>query len=825
MSFMTIKTWLAAMLVMALVGCGGGGASGSAVLGGGGGAGGSATAAKVDVRSSNTTLGDGDSTVTLTAVVKDANDAAIAKAPVTWAFTAGKLAEVTATTDVSGTATATFSAIDRSAVTATVTVTSGTAKGSVVIALQAARTVSVDSPAKTLGVAIDGQTATVTATVKDPGNVAISGASVSWRTDVGTLRSISSVTNASGQATAIFDAGSTLPPGASPKATITVTSAGASGSVQIPINAVSKSIELLADATSIGTGGDTTTLRAFVKNGVTNAALPGQTVNWSASSGTLAIISSTTDSSGVATAVLSAGSDKTNREAVVTASSDSASQTLRMPIIRTTLSISGATSTSLGSTVVLNLSGFDSKGVPIPRITLSLTSTLGNTLPATVLTDAAGQASISYTAINVGADTISVSGAGATASALMTVSGTDENLSFVSPKSGSTVDVGKDQPLTLRYLKNGAAQSDKELNLAATIGILSGSLVKTDARGEATVKIISPFAGTSTVTATLTGGTVQATLKVSFVATTPAMLVLQASPSALAPNTAGGTAQWAAVFAKVTDATGNPVPGVVVNFSQQADPSHGVLSQASSSTDVNGVATVQYFSGADSTASGAVVLKATAVNKPLVPPDPNPSKEVSGTTALTVNGEALFIVLGTGNTISNFDAQTYEKNWTVYVTDANGVQVANKKVTVKVIPTYYFKGYLVWSDLASQWINAIPPLACANEDVNANGRLEAGEDINGDGTLTPGNVVSISLSTVTTDSNGAATITMRYAELYAPWISVRLTAAATVGGTESTTFKDFPLDKLASDFSVKTVSPAGVISPFGIDTSTCTNPR
>ena len=49
------------------------------------------------------------------------------------------------------------------------------------------------------------------------------------------------------------------------------------------------------------------------------------------------------------------------------------------------------------------------------------------------------------------------------------------------------------------------------------------------------------------------------------------------------------------------------------------------------------------------------------------------------------------------------------------------------------------------------------------------------------------------------------------------------TATAIVSGTESTTFKDFPLDKLAGDFSVKTVAPAGARSPFGIDVSTCTN--
>jgi hypothetical protein len=86
-------------------------------------------------------------------------------------------------------------------------------------------------------------------------------------------------------------------------------------------------------------------------------------------------------------------------------------------------------------------------------------------------------------------------------------------------------------------------------------------------------------------------------------------------------------------------------------------------------------------------------------------------------------------------------------------------------------------------------------------------------------------VVALTASTVTTDSNGSATITMRYAEIYAPWIGVRLTATAIVSGTESTSYRDFPLDRLAGDFSVKTVAPAGARSPFGIDVSTCANPN
>jgi hypothetical protein len=86
-------------------------------------------------------------------------------------------------------------------------------------------------------------------------------------------------------------------------------------------------------------------------------------------------------------------------------------------------------------------------------------------------------------------------------------------------------------------------------------------------------------------------------------------------------------------------------------------------------------------------------------------------------------------------------------------------------------------------------------------------------------------VVALTASTVTTDANGAATIVLRYAELYASWIGVRLTATAIVSGTEATSFKDFPLDKLAGDYSVKTVAPAGVLSPFGTDATSCTNAR
>jgi hypothetical protein len=817
MSFVKIKSWLASLSVLALVACGGGGSGGDPILGGGGGS--VSTAAKIEVSASNSTLGDGESTITVTAIVKDANNVGLPATAVTWAASAGSLTGAVLTTDKDGKATATFSSADRTAGTATISAKSGAATGSIPISLQNARSVVVASSAASVGT--DGGTVLVTATVKDPSNVAIAGAAVTWSADVGSLTGQTNVTNAQGLATATYSPGATRTLAAG---TITVKSGKSpesTGSVAVQIIPTTTSIELLASSPSIGTGGDQVLISAFVKD-ANNIAKVGAPVSWSVDRGRISNQTVVTDSNGIARATLDAGSDRSNRVAVMTAISGAASQTLNMPIVNTKLTYSGASTTTVGSNLLLNLSATDSKGVTIPGVTLTLSSALGNGIPASVVTDSAGQANVTYVATKAGSDTISVSGAGAvlTPPVALTITGSDEDLAFISPATGAKVVVGSTQTITVRYRKLGVAQANTVLNLAATIGTIkvggvAVTSVTTDASGQASFTVQSGFAGSSNLGVTVAGTAVQTSMGINFVATTPATLVLQVTPTALAPNLGGSTTNQAALVAKVTDVNGNPVADSTINFSQLADPSGGSLQQASAITDLNGVATVQYLSGATSTASGAVLLKATVAANP----------GVSGTAAMTVNQSALFIALGTGNTITNFDTQTYEKSWTVYVTDANGVRVTNVPVTIKVIPNYYAKGQMVWNETASQWIY-FSYQECLNEDrANLNGRLDPGEDFNGDGSLTPGNVVALTASTVTTDSNGSATITMRYAEIYAPWIGVRLTATAIVSGTESTSYRDFPLDRLAGDFSVKTVAPAGARSPFGIDVSTCANPN
>lgn len=809
MRFSSIKSWVASLCVLGLVACGGGGGAGDPVLGGGGDP--VSTAASVEMSTSSTTLGDGESTITVTAIVKDAKNVGMPNTAVTWATSTGNLTGTTATTDSDGKAQAVFAATDRSPGTATISASSGKANGSVQVQLQSARTVVI-TPNKTV-VGTDGDSVTLSAIVKDAGNVAIAGAAVSWSATVGNLTGQTSVTNNQGVATATFSPGSTFTVAST---TITVSSGASSASVPLTIRATATSIELLSTSPSIGTGGDQVSVSAFVKD-ASNIARVGVPVSWSVDKGRLSSVTTITDSNGLARATLDAGSDKTNRTALITATAGAATQTLSLPINGTKLSVSGATSTAAGSNLTLTFNASDSKQVAIPGVVLTLSSALANGLPATATTDAAGQASVTYAATRPGADTVTVSGAGASLTVGITVTGTDEDLAFLTPAASTQVVVNTPQALTIRYRKAGVAQANVPINLAATIGNLSAATVTTDASGQATVSVQSGFAGSSMLSATLANSVtpVQATLPLSFIATTPATLVLQVTPTALAPNQAGQTAQQATLVAKVTDANGNPVSGSTINFSQLADPSGGLLQQASAVTDTNGVATVQYLSGATTTANNAVQLKAAVAS----------NIAVAGTARMTVNQSALFIALGTGNTITNFNPETYEKNWTVYVTDATGVRVPGVPVTVKVIPNYFAKGRLIWSEIDSNWIY-LSYRECLNEDrVNQNGILDAGEDTNSDGTLTPGNVVALTASTVTTDANGAATIVLRYAELYASWIGVRLTATAIVSGTEATSFKDFPLDKLAGDYSVKTVAPAGVLSPFGTDATSCTNAR
>jgi len=662
---------------------------------------------------------------------------------------------------------------------------------------------------------------TATVTALDANRNALAGVPVTVRSDSGLLTiggTAGSVTDSSGRIQATVGLGGNL-------ATRTIVISAEVGSlrrtanlqvVATPGGALPASIELIAGATTVGTGGDGVLIRAFVKD-ANNNALPGTVVAFQSNTGTLSGVAGTTDPSGSASATLSAGADRGNRIATVTARAGAISTQLTLPITGTRLTLSGPSAMILGTTAAFDVVVTDSRSNVVPNVAITATSSLANALVAGATpsaTDANGQIRYTYTAGTAGTDTVSFTGAGATISPSPALVVSGEDFTFISPVAGSTVPVNTDRTLQVRLRSGGIPRVGQTINFAATGGILSVASAITADGGVATTTLRSSSAGPVTVQATVSGSATSTTLPLVIVATVPSQLVLQVSPTAIAPNASPSSNNQAQVVAKVTDAAGNPVQGQIVNFTRVADPSGGNLLQASAPTNASGEATVTYRSGAESTANNGVRFRAVVAGT---------TPEVSGESFLTVNQTALFIALGTGNVIGNVDPQTYRKDWVVYVTDSNGIPVNGVALTIRAIPTHYLTGRLAYVGTTWTYTGAI--YACRNEDGPRpgyetgpnlfNGILDAGEDANGDGVLWPGNVIAVQPGSVQTE-NGRATISLTYAESYAPWVRLRLTATATVAGTESKTEATFIIEGAASDFSIATIPPAAVISPFGL---------
>jgi adhesin/invasin len=351
----------------------------------------------------------------------------------------------------------------------------------------------------------------------------------------------------------------------------------------------------------------------------------------------------------------------------------------------------------------------------------------------------------------------------------------------------------------------------------------------------ATLYIVSSNAGPSTITAYVTNGPTTSRA-VNFVATTPATIALQASPSLIGPNDGSETnPQQSVITAVVRDAGNNLVKGKSVHFVIQNDSSGGDLTTSTAVTDELGRASTAYVSSAATTAQNGVVIRATVDNT-----------SITTTVSLTVSRNALFVRLGTGNNIDDVGETQYNKKYTVMVTDASGNAVQGAKINVSLNPEGYAKGHYV-DNGSNQWTvsySATTPSICPSEDINQNGILDPGEDKNidgkpdpgkdtnnngvldvgeedlGDGKLTPGNVVSVP-SSITTGADGTFEFDVIYAQTYANWVLVRLTASTTVAGTESSDSVVFLLPPAADDMNTTTKAPPGgnLNSPFGTSAS------
>jgi hypothetical protein len=589
---------------------------------------------------------------------------------------------------------------------------------------------------------------------------------------------------------------------------------------------VSSIVVLTNAATLPSDNSGTADISVYVRD-ATNKFLPNIPVTLSATSGgltpvvtTSGTIPGTTDVNGVAKATLTTLGDPRNRTITVTAMVGTISGTATVNVVGTALSVQGPASLTAGQVqpYTITLSDAGAKGIPSTAITVTAPSNA--TVSATALTtDAQGRATVNVTGSAGGTGTLSVAGLGVTATTTIVVA--SDSLAFTSPAANSQVPLQTSQTVSVRWLSNGVGMANQPVNFSITRGCINppgatciltagppatyvsaAVTANTDGTGLATVQVLADNAGGAVVTATVAGGTV-ASIPLQFVATAPTTIDVQPSVFTVA---ASGTSTISAI---VRDANNNLVANKTVVFNL-TDVTGGSLSVASALTNLQGIAQTVYTASSVTSANNGVQITASVQGFPAVAPK---------TVALTVAGRQVFISIGTGNTISEPNPAQYQVPYIIQVTDSSGAGVAGVSLAMSVLSKQYFKGFRVLA--GSGWGTSITA-TCADEDINHNGVLDAGEDFNNSIKIEAGNIAAVVPASILTDSSGFAQINIFYPQEYAYYLSVTLQALAQVTGTAYSAQSTFVLAGAAPDFNNATNAPPGVVSPFG-QSNTCAN--
>lgn len=551
----------------------------------------------------------------------------------------------------------------------------------------------------------------------------------------------------------------------------------------------------------------------------------------------------TTDASGQAVAVVTISNTadaQANRDVTIRARSatdPTVLDTITISITGTTLDASGATTATFESTESYTILVKDAAGNALPGKSVVVTSREGNTLSGTpvtggghrVTTDTSGRATINVTFDTTADDRLTFTSL--LLSDSIDVDVTADTFGFTEPSADGLVPLNTDQDVTVCWKQGAAAVNGATVRFSATRGTFpngnSELTVDSGADGGcATTTIRATGAGFSTVKATGTcnvpictvSTTLVATRRFEFVATTPATLNLQASPSIV--NTLGEST----IIAEVRDAAANPVKGVSVLFQIDAGP--GEASSPEVVTDSAGRAETIYEATSTPTGSNGVHLIAGVdMNGD---GDIGDAGDITDDVFLTVGGQALRITLGTDELLAE-NGPFYDKTYGVQVTDSAGRAAPDAELTLSVHALSYRKGCSEKND-DDLWVRTDcaggSPITCTSEDLitpnddfDLNGVMDPGENVDGDRFLDPENIAAVidedDLSGLTElDDEGKATFVVRYLQDHSLWATVLLKAVAKVGGSEGVAETTFILPILADD--AEAAAPPGPLSPYGI---------
>ncbi|MCX7176539.1 MAG: Ig-like domain-containing protein [Proteobacteria bacterium] len=701
---------------------------------------------------------DGSTSTTITANVVDVYNLPVSGVTVKFSASSGTLGTSSGVSSAAGAVTIPYSAVSPTGVinmsdrteTVTATVVGATASAQIPIKVSSS-SLLISLATSNATVKSDGSnSATITATVTDPNNIAVPGATVTFTKGTGQLGTSSGLSSGAGIVTipysaVAFDKTTGAPIDKTNRTeTITATVAGTTTTAQIPIQVVGSILAITPSLTTVPAGG-TVTLTASAKD-ASQTGVAGQSLRFTipAGKGTLS------GGSGTATSQL-------------------------------------ATSLSNGAT---------------PAITF--TPAVAGNVPVTVdWLNAAGNVSLtSSTAINV--TVVGVSFAmtlpASNATALPLALGATQAISVSVPANISNTAVASVRFSTTLGTWSNTTKVSTVVPVANAVNeVLAGG----NSSGTASVQI----------EALDVSGKTLATLNQSFALSAPATaagaITLQSSISNVPPSAAGSSNSATLTATVRTSGGGNTVGGAAVLFEIMNPTGSGEqISPVVARTDSSGQAVATFTSGSQSTVGGlkikaSVVGTAANCDNSVSPPLPG----ICDVKAIFVNASGVSVSLGYASVISSVDNNTnYQLPMSVLVVDNAGTAVKNALVTLSAFPTQYFAGFRDHVTCAPTYNLGYPK---ANEDINENDNLDPGEDVNADGAITPAHSTAGTVpSTVTTDANGVATFNLTYQKQYASWIQDRVRAKVVVstGTTESTNELKFILPYAQADTKDCTLS-------------------
>jgi adhesin/invasin len=621
------RSWLrtfSASIALVLSACGGAEfGDGGGGLGGGGGGVGAGLPAKLTVTpSQETAFADGTATVLISAVLTDINDVPVRGRTLGFTTNAGQLLADSATTNADGVAQVFLRApVQQGTATVVVRESATGITGATSVEFQSGLVdtlVGELAPIKLAPRAV----AAFTITALDASRNPVAGQTITFDTVPfgvgGTFTPVSVTTDDNGRATSAFQVGENT-------GVFTLRGRTAGGLETTAQLTVATQGGLLLSVTpsqpSIPADGQSTVVISAVLTDSNEVPRGGRTIEFTTNAGTFATgatpaptrISATTDSNGRADVTLRSsttrgiatvtaretGTDVTGATAVGFNNGSAAQLTtvLQFPQIAT------RATTRFTATVI------DSNGNPVAgeAISFDVVSGGGTFAQTSVPTDSNGRAEGIYTAsATAGTVTLRARTAGGLSSTaqlavvqsdFLTVTATPLSV----PADGNSVV----QIVATLVDANSNPIPNRTVVFTTGLGSLSAASALTNDQGVARVTLRAPNSvGTTSVTASVSGGGVSGSVGVQFTAGPAAGVSVSVNPGTVAP---GGSAVFTAT---VVDRNGNPVEGASVSFSIASGNTGGAsFTATTATTNASGVASSTFIAG---TATGTFTLSALA---------------------------------------------------------------------------------------------------------------------------------------------------------------------------------------------------------------------